>query len=212
MFADPEKAADDTDIVVVVNPNNPDGCRFSPDLLEAVQERLALRRGWLVVDEAFADVAPDLNLTGRCEKEGLIIMRSFGKFFGLAGVRLGFALTNAALTGHLAEALGSWTVFGPAEAIGIKAPGDTAWIEETRKALEIRKQNLEGLLTRQGWEITGVANLFTLFHTGKARALHAHLARQLIWTRVFPDHPQWLRFGQPGGQEDWNRLSTAVAD
>jgi cobalamin biosynthetic protein CobC len=211
MCGTPGEAPEDTEVMVVVSPNNPDGRRYPPDELEALRKDLAIRGGWLVVDEAFADVIPDLSLAGHCNKGGLIILRSFGKFFGLAGVRLGFALTNAALAKHLADALGPWAISGPAEAIGIQALGDKAWIEKTRRVLATGRQQLETLLKRKGFEIAGGTDLFLLINSEVAEEFHIHLARQGIWTRAFPEYPAWLRLGQPGSKKNWDRLKVALA-
>jgi cobalamin biosynthetic protein CobC len=105
-------ALDSLDVLVLVNPNNPTGRLMPRERLLAWHARLAARGGWLVVDEAFMDNTPQ-TAWRPCRSAGLIVLRSFGKFFGLAGVRLGFVLAEPALLQALAELLGPWTVSGP---------------------------------------------------------------------------------------------------
>ncbi len=205
-----EQAPDDTDVLVVTNPNNPDGRKFDPGHLNVVCQRLASKGGWLVIDEAFADVAPELSLSAGCNTEGLVVLRSFGKFFGLAGLRLGFALSNPSMAARLIDTLGPWAVSGPTAAIGARALGDGPWIEKTRKKLALGMEQLQGLLYRKGLAVAGGTDLFALVQSDKAPALHSGLAEKGIWTRAFPDHPMWLRFGQPGTADEWERLSDAL--
>ena len=208
--ASSNQAPGDTDVLVVVNPNNPDGARHAPGELAETGRRLASRGGWLIVDEAFADVTPDLGLSAHCQQDGVILLRSFGKFFGLAGLRLGFALTHPHMAGCLNRALGPWAVSGPAAEIGARALRDGAWIEETRQTLAAGMRRLEALLMKTGLDIHGGTDLFTTIRSDRAGALHGHLAQGGIWTRAFPDHADWIRFGQPGPREHWRRLETAL--
>jgi cobalamin biosynthetic protein CobC len=119
------------DIAVLTNPNNPDGKRHDPDQLLALLPRV----GRLVVDESFADAVPELSLAPRADLPGLLILRSFGKFFGLAGLRLGFAIGAEADIATLAAMAGPWPVSGPAIAIGERALSDRAWANATSARL-----------------------------------------------------------------------------
>ncbi|NQV82305.1 MAG: threonine-phosphate decarboxylase [Rhodospirillales bacterium] len=205
-----EQVPGDTDVLIIVNPNNPNGvCTQRQDLLDT-RRNLARRGGWLIVDEAFADVAPDISLAAHCQDDGLIILRSFGKFFGLAGLRLGFALCNPQTASRLNQALGPWSVSGPAIAVGTRALRDTAWIEQTRNTLRAEVQRLEILFGRAELDIVGTTDLFVLIRSNQAARLHAHLAQNGIWTRAFPGNRAWIRFGQPGTEEHWRRLETAL--
>lgn len=208
----PDQANADADVVVLVNPNNPDGTRYTCSDLEGPYRRLASRGGWMIIDEAFCDPLPALSQAPECERNGLIILRSFGKFFGLAGVRLGFALSHPSLAALLTQALGPWAVPGPTLDIGTKALSDTEWIDETRARLASGRHRLEALLQEAGMELVGGTDLFTLARSDQAQALQARLAEQGIWTRVFPENHEWIRFGQPGTGEDWQRLSEALAN
>jgi len=208
-IADLEQADGSFDVVVAVNPNNPDGRRHAPETLLDLHRRLATTGGCLVVDEAFADMTPGLSLSSHCRADGLIVLKSYGKFFGLAGLRLGFALTGAAFGGRLTEALGPWAFSEPAAIIAAKSFRDGEWIARTRKNLIEGRQRLEALLGDHGLDTVGGTGLFTLAQSARAPDLHAHLASHGIWTRVFPENPAWIRFGHPGKAPDWGRLSEA---
>lgn len=196
----------DTDVLVLCSPNNPDGRLADPALPAwAGEGRL------LVVDEAFADVAPDGSLLPDACTKGLLILRSFGKFFGLAGLRLGFAAGDPALAGRLADRLGPWAVSGPALAIGAAALQDREWQAETRVRLVEAAGKLDRLLNRAGLKVLGGTSLFRLCETpGPASEWHRGLARAFIWTRPFPKHQRWLRFGLPGTVEAQERLEAAL--
>jgi cobalamin biosynthetic protein CobC len=200
----------DADLAVVVNPNNPDGRTFGRrELLELAGARR--HRGLLVVDEAFMDVGPDgASLCGEVMRGGLVVLRSFGKFFGLAGVRLGFAVAAPAIAERLAATLGPWAVSGPAIAIGQTALADPAWIRPMRERLAQEARRLDEVLAAAGMEIAGGTSLFRLARTPAADRLFHHLGRTGILVRRFPEHPDWLRFGLPGSDIAWDRLRTAL--
>lgn len=196
----------DADVLVLCSPNNPDGRLADPALLNwAGPNRL------LVVDEAFADVAPSASFASHTGRAGLLILRSFGKFFGLAGLRLGFAAGDPVLTQRLAERLGPWAVSGPALAIGATALADHAWQEQTRTKLAQSAARLDSMLAQAGLVAEGGTALFRLVRTpGPAAEWHDRFARAHIWTRPFPKHPQWLRFGLPGSHPQWERVCAAL--
>lgn len=191
--------------VVIVNPNNPDGRILAPAQLLALAEH---RR--VVVDEAFADVMPEVSVAGHCERAPLIVLRSVGKFFGLAGLRLGFVIAEPALIGRLAEAQGPWAVSGPALAIGIDALSDTEWIAAARGSTARAAHRLDTLLTAAGIAVIGGTDLFRLAADANAAALFEHLARTGILVRPFANQPHWLRFGLPGDDAAFVRLETAL--
>jgi cobalamin biosynthetic protein CobC len=201
--------ADRHAIVVLANPNNPDGRRIAPEALLALADRLAARRGLLVVDEAFADLTPRLSLAAAAGRPGLVILRSFGKFFGLGGLRLGFALGPAALIVDLADALGPWAVSGPALQIGAAALTDAAWIAATGQRLARAAARLDSLLTAAGLSIVGGTDLFRLATHPDAPALFERLGRNGILVRDFPERSTWLRFGIPADR-DFDRLAQAL--
>lgn len=190
---------------VVVHPNNPDGRTHS---VESVLK--AAEQGTVVVDEAFADVMPDLSITPHAGPDGLIILRSFGKFYGLAGVRLGFAICSESMAAKLNEKLGPWAVSGPALWAGTKALKDDAWALKTRQRLKSDTDRLHKLLTGSGLKVIGGTDLFTLCETPIAQAVYEKLAHSGILVRPFETQSDWLRFGLPGHERDWERLALAL--
>lgn len=200
----------DCRIVVIVNPNNPDGRRIEPAMLDALRADLAATGGFLIVDEAFADVTPSLSMAPSAGREGLLVLRSFGKFFGLAGIRLGFAAGPADLVELLAARLGPWAVSGPAIEIGTRALADSAWIEATRAALAASRARLDRLLLASGFSIVGGTDLYRLVACDGSHACFQNLAGAGVLVREFPDRPGWLRFGLPGSEADFNRLERAL--
>jgi len=204
-------ALGDADLAIVTNPNSPDGRLIEREALLALAAKLQARGGVLVVDEAFMEVGPPgFSLAGDVGRGNLIVLRSFGKFFGLAGIRLGFALLDRPSAVRLAAMLGPWAVSGPALAVGTAALADTAWIEQTRHRLAAASGRLDGILIGAGLGIPGGTALFRLVRTPAAPALFHHLGRAGILVRKFPDNTTWLRFGLPAGEEAWQRLQIAM--
>lgn len=203
--------AADAQIAIAVSPNNPTGKLFAPEYLLAMSEKLARRGGLLVVDEAFADVTPDASVSSAAGEDGLLVLRSFGKFFGLAGLRLGFALASSSLAAKLREEIGPWAVSGPAVAIGAAALADRDWIGTARLKLAQNCERLDALLVKAGMEIAGGTHLFRLARSHAAGEIANGLARSHILVRRFAAQPQWLRFGLPGETADFERLARALA-
>jgi len=198
------------DLAVVVNPNNPDGRVVARTALLVLADRLA--PGLVVVDEAFMDVGPiDGSLAPDATRPNLVVLRSFGKFFGLAGVRLGFAFAAPAITARLRAALGPWAVSGPALAIGAAALADAGWIGQTRERLAAAAQRLDALLVKAGLDIAGGTALFRLVRTPAAAELFDQLGCAGIFVRRFDEQPTWLRFGLPGEPPQWQRLANVLA-
>ncbi|WP_416897970.1 MAG: threonine-phosphate decarboxylase CobD [Minwuia sp.] len=191
---------------VLVNPNNPDGRTHEPGDLLA----LARRSGLLVVDEAFCDVTPALSLCPRELPQNLVVLRSFGKFFGLAGVRLGFAVAHPAMARRIERMLGPWAVSGPAQEIGARALSDDDWIAATRERLSADMARLRRLLGQAGWRIAGGTDLFVTAEAGNIAERFDRLLDARIWVRSFDYAPDHLRFGLPGDESGWARLETAL--
>ena len=199
-------ALEGADLAVVVNPNNPDGRRHRPEALLD----LAGRVGRLVVDESFADPVPHLSLAGSAGRPGLFVLRSFGKFYGLAGLRLGFILGAEAEIGALSEMAGPWPVAGAAIEIGRVALADRGWAATTIARLEAEADRIDDLARRAGWTLVGGCALFRLYDTGDAVAAQDRLARDRIWSRIFPYSDRWLRLGLPGSEAEWARLEQGL--
>ncbi|KNH09866.1 L-threonine 3-O-phosphate decarboxylase [Candidatus Burkholderia brachyanthoides] len=201
------------DHVIVANPNNPTAARLARDTLLHWHGQLVQRGGTLIVDEAFADVDPSASLADAATREGLVVLRSVGKFFGLAGIRAGFVLAAPALSRDLRDALGAWTVSGPARHAVQAAFADSDWQRETRERLHRDGARLGALLASHGFDVRATP-LFSWIPTPDASALQQALAERGIWTRLFAlaGITTSLRIGLPGADGDWARLERAVAD
>ena len=195
------------DLGIVVNPNNPDGRRH--DAIALLALRLLVNR--LVIDESFVDAVPDLSLASEAGREALLVLRSFGKFYGLAGLRLGFVLGPKADVATLAAMAGPWPVCGPAIAIGRRALLDRDWASATRTRLARDTLRLDALADAAGWRVVGGTPLFRLYDVGDANAAQERLAGAKIWSRIFASHPAWLRLGLPGDESEWARLTAALS-
>jgi len=185
---------------VHVHPNNPDG-----RLWRASEITGNLR----VIDESFCDVTPDHSLIAQAAHPGTLVLKSFGKFWGLAGLRLGFVIGDPTLIARLREMLGPWAVAGPALRIGTKALHDPDWATQTRARLARDADRLDGLMQDAGAQTLGGTTLFRLYDVENAAQWQTRLAQQRIWTRVFPYNPRWLRLGLPPA-DGWDRLTAAL--
>lgn len=207
---DAAMGVDALDVLVLVHPNNPGGQAHDPAELLDWHARLAARGGWLVVDEAFIDATPEASLAGLCPRPGLVVLRSLGKFFGLAGGRVGFVLAEPVVLDALDDRLGPWAVSAPSRWVARAALADTAWQQSARPALLVAGARLAELLRSRGLAPTGGTALFQWVRTADAAGWHERLARQGILTRLFADPPS-LRFGLPHHETDWARLAAALA-
>lgn len=197
--------------LVVVNPNNPDGRVLSRAELTAAARTCAARGGWLVVDESFADVDPASSLVGHADDLPVVVLRSFGKFYGLAGLRLGFAITSAPIANELERALGPWAVSGPALAIGSVALADRTWADAMRVRLGNEATRLDGVLAEAGLALAGGTSLYRLVRHPRAAAIHADLAAERIWVRRFEWADDLLRFGLPPDADGLDRFRRGLA-
>ncbi|MGK7753831.1 MULTISPECIES: threonine-phosphate decarboxylase CobD [unclassified Roseovarius] len=193
------------DLAVVVNPNNPDGRRTSPDALLD----LAGDVGLLVVDESFVDPEPHLSVASRDCPANCLILRSFGKFYGLAGLRLGFALASGAVADRLAELAGPWPVSGPAIEIACTALADKEWQARTVQRLTKDVARLDDLAARAGWTLVGGTPLFRTYEVPEAHTAQEALAMHKVWSRIFPYSNRWLRLGLPP-RTRWTQLEAAI--
>lgn len=193
------------DVLVIVNPDNPSGRVFDQQTLLDWHRKLSQKGGWLIVDEAFMDSTPEQSLAAQSHLPGLIVLRSVGKFFGLAGIRCGFVLSEMDLLHRLAEALGPWAVSGPAREVAKQALADQHWHQAMRKELVLKRKRLNDLLRQSGLTPQGETNLFQWVIHPQADYIHDRLAKEGIWIRYF-DKPASLRFGYPDNEKGWNRL------
>lgn len=192
-----------SDALVLVNPNNPDGRVWRAADADAPIT---------ILDESFADLDPATSLIALAARPGTVVLKGLGKFWGLAGLRLGFAIGDPALIDRLATLLGPWPVSGPALAIGTAALRDTAWADATRARIAADAARLDTLLAAAGAQPVGGTGLYRLVTVPDAARWQARLASHHIWTRLFPYSATWLRFGLPGAEPEWVRLATALKD
>ncbi len=185
---------------VIVHPNNPDG-----RLWDAADADAPLT----VIDESFCDVTPEATLIHLAERPGVVVLKSFGKFWGLAGLRLGFAIGHPDLIAQLNDLTGPWAVSGPALRIGAQALDDTLWAETTRVRLASEAERLDQLVTAKGAQIAGGTSLYRLYEVDDAAAWQDRLARAHIWSRIFPYSKTFLRLGLPPAH-GWARLEAAL--
>ena len=193
-----------SDAQVLVQPNNPDGRTWTETTLPCPDARLTL------IDESFCDVMPTRTLMALAERPGTLVLKSFGKFWGLAGMRLGFAIGDPTLILRLRETLGPWAVSGPALHLGATALADADWARQTRARLAEDAARLDALMQIAGARVLGGTTLFRLFEVDDAAAWQTRLARHRIWSRVFPYNPRWLRLGLPHTLH-WPRVEAALA-
>lgn len=208
-YARLEQNVEEGDVMVVCNPNNPTGATVAPELLLAWADRLAARGGWLVVDEAFGDVTPQNSVARWADRPGLIVLRSVGKFFGLAGLRLGFVAAEKTLLSHLAEFIGPWSVSGPAQDIGCAALDDREWQDRTRQQLLQSGARLHRLLEQHGIPAAGSA-LYQWWAEPQPENFWMHMAEHGIWVRLFAEKARGIRLGLPPDEVGWHRLQQAL--
>lgn len=210
-YSELEAAVSAADVVVVCNPNNPTG-DFVPraSLLEWARA-LGSRGGWLVVDEAFADTDGAHSVADAAHLPGLVVLRSVGKFFGLAGLRLGFVAAQEDILTHLEDMLGPWAVSGPAQQVARAALEDSAWQLAAQESLQAAGKRLRALLGEHGIASHGTA-LFQWWPEPRAEEFHDHMARRGIWVRLFREAARGVRLGLPPDEAGWRRLEHALND
>jgi cobalamin biosynthetic protein CobC len=211
--AELEGAIGDRTAVIVVNPNNPDGRVIGRERLRQLHDWVASRGGVLVVDEAFAEVTPQASvadIAGTSEAEHLVVLRSFGKFYGLAGLRLGFVVGSPLVAARVRGVIGDWPVSVDALAAGLAAYADHQWADRMRVQLAAAARRLDGLLSRHGFEVVGGTSLYRLVRAADAPVRFERLAAAGILTRPFQHDATLLRFGLPGTPVAWRRLTEAL--
>lgn len=196
-------------VCVICNPNNPDGRELDAQTLIHVADQCAEAGGWLVVDEAFGDFGHN-SVASMLPHPGLVVLRSFGKTYGLPGVRLGFLLAAPELAQRARALLGAWPVGALALAAGRQALADTQWLQQAAQQARIAHDRLTASLHKAGLTCRGHSSLFTLVDTADAYALWEHFCRHGIVTRRFAERPRCLRLGLPANALAWTRLERAL--
>ena len=204
-----ENKLSELDVLIIVNPTNPTAQTFKRETLLGWHQTLASQGGWLIVDEAFMDVTPDNSLISQTPRQDLIVLRSIGKFFGLAGIRLGFVWAQTSLLQSLAERQDDWSVSHPARWAGKLALADTDWHKKQRSALPALSQRLKALLIKTFNATVQSTALFCYLQDDNAAEIHNVLAKQGILIRLF-ESPKALRFGLPADEKQWQKLEAAL--
>lgn len=206
---DDESWLDELDVLVWINPNNPTGQAVEPGRLLGWHQRLQRRGGWLIVDEAFVDATPELSVGNATDLPGLVVLRSLGKFFGLAGLRAGAAVGDPDIIRRLRAMIGPWSISGPARSVMGQALADTQWQAATIERLHSESQRLADCLSKHGFEGASGTALFRYVRHDRAADIADELARRGILVREF-ENPAALRFGLPGSEPEWTRLDQAL--
>ena len=197
-------------VLIIINPNNPSGRLWHREQLLAWYDKLSDKGGWLIVDEAFIDVMDhEYSLSALPVRPGLIVLRSIGKFFGLAGIRCGFVIAEQRLLLALQQRLGPWSISRPTRYVAAMALRDTAWQQAALSQLRQQGRRLHQLLSENGWQPAGGCPLFQWVKREAVLGLHQKFAGQGILTRLFTD-PVSVRFGLPGDEAGWLRLARAL--
>jgi len=208
-------AADTCDVIVLVNPNNPDGETFAAEVLLEVAGRAESRGGWLIVDEAYVETSPEISVLAHLgdawRASRLIVLRSFGKFFGLPGLRLGFVAARPDVIGRLRSRQGEWPVSADAIAAGLQAYPDRPWADQTLRRLAADARRLDDLLIRAGLNVLGGTSLFRLAAADDAQGRFVRMAEAGVLTRPFDHAPTWLRLGLPD-PDNWPRVEAALME
>jgi cobalamin biosynthetic protein CobC len=204
-----EQKISELDVLILVNPTNPSTESFTPETVMNWHQILIEHKGCLIIDEAFMDATPEQSAIRKIPKPGLIVLRSIGKFFGLAGVRLGFVWAETNILKKLADKQDDWSVSHPARWAGTVALGDAAWQQQQRKRLFIASERLKLLLENKFQTHVFHTVLFAYFRDDQAQSYHRKLAENGVLIRLFED-PIALRFGLPAGDEQWRRLESAL--
>lgn len=203
-----EAALNSADVVLLCNPNNPSAAKFEPADLLDLHTMLQKRGGWLIVDEAFVDCTPQQSIGQFTHLDGLFVLRSLGKFFGLAGLRVGFLLAQQAQLNRVQQVIGPWSISGASRYVTELALADLAWQQTTRARLKTDSQRLATLLQTYGLNPDNGTMLFQLVYTPHFERLHQHLAEHGIWVRLFKELGA-LRFGLPP-EHGWQKLEGAL--
>lgn len=206
-----EAALAQLDVLVLIHPNNPTGALFTHTQLHNWYEKLNARRGWLIVDEAFIEASSQTSMIRPDMPHGLIVLRSLGKFFGLAGARVGFVFAQDELLSRLRTLSGPWSVSGPARYVALAALQDKEWQTTTRTRLQQDGARLAQMLQDAKLPPDGGCALFQWVKTKLAQTIHQKLAERGIFTRLFTQ-PHSLRFGLPSTTAEWMRLQTALTE
>jgi L-threonine-O-3-phosphate decarboxylase len=195
------------DVLLLCNPNNPTGDLIDLQTIEECLSIMKKKQGTVLVDEAFMDSTPEKSVLPLLEQyqDNLIVLRSLGKFFGLAGARVGFVAASTQILSALTEKLGPWTISGPSRFVACHALRNTQWQESNRHFLKTTAKKLLDELASAKLPADGYTDYFAWVKHRNARQLHEMLCQAGIFTRYFAE-PASIRFGLPATATESLRL------
>lgn len=198
------------DVLVIINPNNPTGEQFSAAQLLAWHNILNKKGGWLIVDEAFIDGDESNSLIPyTAVNSGMIVLRSIGKFFGLAGIRVGFIFSSKSILPLIKNDIGPWPISSPSRYIATQALKDRGWQKTTNENLNKKSQHLKEQLKNNKLLTAGGCSLFQWVKHPNASQIFQYLAKQGVLVRYFKDSSS-IRFGLPENDKAWKKLDIAL--
>jgi cobalamin biosynthetic protein CobC len=194
---------------VVINPNNPTGYHCSKQSLLDAHKLLLSNDAWLIVDEAFIDLTPEYSCVAESVQQGFIVLRSFGKYFGLPGIRLGSIMACDQIIGNVKNLLNEWSINSAAQQIATTAFLDANWQYEVNKNIKTNSVKLQKLLKSLDLKTQGT-DFFRTYLTSNAKILNEHLLKLGIYVRLLDDE-SGIRIGMPNENSDWKRLEVALS-
>lgn len=199
-----DNIVNDVDVLIIINPNNPTGEIVTQKQLLAWHKILQSKQGWLIVDEAFADAEEIPSIVNMSHQSGLIVLRSIGKFFGMAGVRSGFVFAEKNLLKEINEKLGPWVLTGVSRYVTTMALLDNEWILNSKQALNQTSDSMHDLILGcSGVTPSGTKLFKTIVHV-QAEEIFELFAMQGVLVRLL-DNKKGIRFGMPG-DGDWEKV------
>ena len=210
-------AAERPALTFVCNPNNPTGALMGRDQLAEIADAVASTGGLLVVDEAYINLSErraEADVIEMAARHGSVIaLRSMTKDYALTALRLGYAVAAAPVIARLAALQPDWSVNGLAQAAGLVAIADTAYLERARQAVAASRERLVEGLADLGIRCYPTAANFVLAQVGDAADLRDRLARRGLFVRDCASFglPDCIRIGlRPVA--DCIRLAEAIAE
>ena len=196
-----------SDIAIIVNPNNPDGKIYEINELFELSKSVKI----LIVDESFIDSVECDSIVNQLNEDvsNIIVIRSFGKFFGLAGLRLGYVFSGKEIIRKFKRFFGPWQISKMSVKIATIAFSDDVWIKKTKNNLNEKANAIDNLMKKINWKITGGTNLFRLYSTSNSDLAQKLLAEKFIWSRKFSYSKKWIRLGIPN-ERDFKKLKKIV--
>lgn len=199
-------------IIILGQPNNPTGRLWQADEIARYLAHVKQCDGLLIIDEAFVDIMPEHSSCQIAGDEALVILRSVGKFYGLAGLRVGFAIGGANFIARLQDEIGPWPVSQPALLVAKTALADKDWQARHLAKLQEICDWQSDVLAKAGFEIITSMALFITIRHKRMAAFHHHLASHGYWTRIYQNDKQMMRLGLLAPDCDRQQFESLLSD